>query len=136
MPLPKDGDFEGELARLRAVAPGDFRIGYGGDWGVAPALLAGADAFYSAIAGVLPEPTLALSRVAQSGAADEAAALNMAFQPLWSLCRAHGSLRVSYAISRLLELGAGEPPRPLRPLSAQVLDEVAWALGRLPGNHG
>lgn len=135
MPLPRDGDFEGELTRLRAAAPRDFRIGYSGDWGVAPALLAGADAFYSAIAGILPGPMLALARAAQVGAADEAAALNLAFQPLWSLCRAHGGLRVSYAISRLLELEAGEPPRPLRPLPTLVLDEVARALGQIPGDH-
>lgn len=133
MPLPQDGDFEGQLARLRAAAPGDFRIGYSGDWGTASALRAGADAFYSAIAGTLPGPMLALARAAQSGAADEAAVLDAAFQPLWSLCRAHGGLRVSYAISRLLDLQAGEPPRPLQSLPSQVLDEVARALGHLPG---
>jgi len=100
MPLPRDGDFVGELARLRTLAPQAFRIGYSGDWGAAPALLAGADAFYSAIAGILPGPMLALARAAQGGAADQASTLNMAFQPLWTLCRAHGGLRVSYAISR------------------------------------
>lgn len=135
MPLPRDGDFEGELARLRDVASDGLRIGHSGDWGAAAALLAGADAFYSAIAGILPKPMLALARAAQGGAVDEVATLDMALQPLWSLCRAHSSLRVSYAISRLLGLGAGEPPRPLRPLSSQVLDEVAQAVGPLAGDH-
>jgi 4-hydroxy-tetrahydrodipicolinate synthase len=134
MPLPKDGDFEGELARLRAVAAADFQIGYSGDWGTAPALLAGADGFYSAIAGILPGPMLLLARAAQAGAADEAAALDVAFQPLWSLCRAHGGLRVSYAISRLLDLEAGEPPRPLRPLPPRVMDELVHALSNVPGH--
>lgn len=135
MPLPDDGDFEGQLARLRNVASEGFRIGYSGDWGTASALLAGADAFYSAIAGILPKPMLALARAAQSGAADETAALDTAFQPLWSLCRAHSSLRVSYAISRLLGLEAGEPPRPLRPLPNPVLDEVSRAVSQLADAH-
>lgn len=131
MPLPQDGGFEAELAGLRASAPRDFRIGYSGDWGATAALLSGADAFYSAIAGTLPEPVRDLARAARRGAADEVAALDAALQPLWRLCRAHGSLRVSYAISDLLKLEAGEPPRPLRPLPPPVLDEVAGALGHL-----
>lgn len=129
MPLPQDGDFVGELARLRS--PG-FRIGYSGDWGAASALLAGADAFYSAVAGVLPGPVLALARAAQSGATAEAAALDAVLQPLWSLCRAHGGLRVNYAIGRLLDLAVGAPPLPLQPLAGHVQDEVARALDRLP----
>ncbi len=33
MPLPKDMDFRTELDRLRRDSPGDFAIGYSGDWG-------------------------------------------------------------------------------------------------------
>jgi len=44
MPLPADGDFAGELTRLRSRTPDSFAIGYSGDWGAAKALLAGADA--------------------------------------------------------------------------------------------
>jgi 4-hydroxy-tetrahydrodipicolinate synthase len=132
MPLPRDGDVEGDLARLLAATAEGFRIGYSADWGTAPALLAGADAFYSGIAGILPEPMVALAGAARRGDAQEAARLDAAFQPLWSLCQAHGGLRVSYAISALLDLGAGEPPRPLLPLSSEVVDEVASALSGLP----
>lgn len=133
MPLPKDGDVACDLARLRAATADDFKIGYSADWGTARALLAGADAFYSGIAGILPAPMVALAGAARGGEAQEAARLDAAFQPLWSLCQAHGGLRVSYAISRLLDLGAGDPPRPLLPLSGAVLDEVASALSGLPG---
>lgn len=132
MPLPAAGEFRKEMSGLRAVAPGEFRIGYSGDWGLAPALLAGADAFYSAIAGVLPEPVLALARAAQNRGANDAATLNEAFEPLWSLCQAYGGLRVSYAIGHLLGLGVGDPPRPLRPLPAAAVDGVGRALGGLP----
>ena len=65
MPLPPDGDFAGELVRLRARLPEGFAIGYSGDWGAADALLAGCDAWYSVVAGLLPEPALRLARAAR-----------------------------------------------------------------------
>lgn len=128
MPLPKDGDFAGELARLRPLAPPSFRIGYSADWGTGAALLAGADAFYSGIAGMLPKPILALARAAQAGDAGKVEALNAVFEPLWTLCKAHGGMRVSYAIAGLLGLKAGQPPLPIQPLSGAVLDDLAEAL--------
>ena len=132
MPLAKDGDFAGELARLRPLTPPKFRIGYSADWGTAPALLAGADAFYSGIAGILPRPMLALARAARGGDAKEAARLDAAFAPLWTLCRAHGGMRVSYAIAGLLGFKVGQPPLPVQPLSGAALDDLARALESLP----
>ena len=133
MPLPKDGDVAGELARLRPLAPPSFRIGYSADWGTGAALLAGADAFYSGIAGVLPKPMLALARAAQAGDADRVDALNAAFEPLWTLCKAHGGMRVSYALAGLLGLKAGLPPLPIQPLSGAVLDQLAKAMAQIEG---
>ena len=60
MPLPGGGDFKGGIARLRRRAPADFRIGCSGEPGMAASPLAGANAFYSGIAGVSPEPLLRL----------------------------------------------------------------------------
>ncbi|MDB5469759.1 MAG: dapA [Caulobacter sp.] len=136
MPAPKDGGFREELEALRAVAPPGFAVGYSGDPATVPALLAGADGFFSGIAGVLPVPMLALARAARAGDTETAARLNSAFEPLWGFCRTHGALRVAYAISRLLGLGAGEPPRPLLPLAAEVQDGIAGAIGQLPGVRG
>lgn len=132
MPLPKDGDVAGELSHLRTLTPPAFRIGYSADWGAAPALLAGADAFYSGIAGVLPRPMLALARAAMAKDAKEAARLDAAFQPLWAICKAHGGMRTSYAIAGLLGLDAGQPPLPIQPLSGPTLDALAFALEGLP----
>ncbi|EPX75705.1 Dihydrodipicolinate synthase [Salipiger mucosus DSM 16094] len=67
MPLAADGDYAGELQRLRAMTPADFAIGYSGDWGAKDALLAGGACWYSVVAGLLPEPALALTRAAQAG---------------------------------------------------------------------
>lgn len=131
MPLPADGDFAGELATLRRMTPDMFLIGYSGDWGAASALLAGGAAWYSVVAGLLPEPALRLTRAAQAGRADEAAALDAAFAPLWKLFRAHGSLRIMYVIAARLGLDVGDPPLPLQRPDREVAAGVEAALDRL-----
>jgi 4-hydroxy-tetrahydrodipicolinate synthase len=131
MPLRPAGDYDGEIARLRAAAAPGFRVGYSGDWGAPRALLAGADVWFSVVAGLLPGPALRLARAAQAGREDEVAALDQAFAPLWALFQAHGSLRVMYAAARLLGLSAGDPPRPLLPIPAAAQDALAAALDRL-----
>nr|WP_246547649.1 dihydrodipicolinate synthase family protein [Ancylobacter defluvii] len=128
MPLPADGDFAGELARLRARTPDGFAIGYSGDWGAAEALLAGGDAWYSVVAGLLPVPALKLLRAAQAGDAAEVRRLDAAFQPLWHLFREFGSFRVMYVIAELLGLCQLEPPRPILPLAGEVRPRVEAAL--------
>jgi len=131
MPLPADGDFSGELARLRARMPDGFAIGYSGDWGAADALLSGSDAWYSVVAGLLPSEALALTRAAQAGDAAEVARLDAAFQPLWGLFKQFGSFRVMYAIAQLRGLSRAEPPRPVLPLHPSNLPLVEKALDRL-----
>jgi 4-hydroxy-tetrahydrodipicolinate synthase len=131
MPLPANGDFSGELARLRAMSSDGFAIGYSGDWGAADALLAGCDAWYSVVAGLLPAPALALTRAAQAGNGSEAARINEAFQPLWNLFKAFGSFRVMYVIADVLGLAKLEPPRPILPLSQEARRRVEEALQSL-----
>lgn len=131
MPLPADGDFTGEVERLRTITPDGFAIGYSGDWGAADALLAGGDAWYSVVAGLLPAPALSLTRAAQAGDRAEAARINDAFRPLWELFRAFGSFRVMYVMADLLGLAKIEPPRPILPLSQEVRSRVEGALRNL-----
>ncbi|WP_031393073.1 dihydrodipicolinate synthase family protein [Sphingomonas sp. STIS6.2] len=131
MPLPAESDYAGELARLRARTPETFSIGYSGDWGVAPSLLAGGDAFYSAVAGLLPDPMLRLTRAAQRGDAEETGTIDAAFAPLWALCKAHGSLRIMYAIAGRLSLAIGDPPLPVMRVQAGVVAAVEAALDQL-----
>jgi 4-hydroxy-tetrahydrodipicolinate synthase len=130
MPLPKDGDFAGERDRLRAGRPG-FAVGYSGDWGAADAVLAGADAWYSVIGGLLPGPALRLVHAARAGDVAEVSRIDASFQPLWALFKAFGSLRVVYAAARLLSLCDAEPPRPILPLDAAAIRRVETALGGL-----
>lgn len=133
MPLPADGDLAGEIARLRAVVPADFAIGYSGDWGAADALLAGCDAWFSVVAGLLPAQALALTRAARSGDRDRAARLDAAFQPLWSLFREFGSFRVMHAMAGLLGVAELVPPRPILPLASAAVARVERALAGLAG---
>jgi 4-hydroxy-tetrahydrodipicolinate synthase len=131
MPLAENGDYAGELARLRDRTPKGFAIGYSGDWGAADALLAGCDAWYSVVAGLLPVPALALTRAAEAGNAVEVARINAAFEPLWALFRAFGSFRVMYVIADVLGLGTLAPPRPVLPLPDSERSRVKVAVQAL-----
>lgn len=128
MPLPAGGDFAGEIGELRSSCRDGMMIGYSGDWGAAPALLAGADAWYSVVAGLLPTAALRLTRAAQAGDREAALATDAAFEALWSLFRAHGSLRVMYLIAEQLGLKPGAPPLPIRPLPSSLREAVAIAI--------
>lgn len=131
MPPPADGDYAAELDRLRASMPKTFAIGYSGDWGAAPSLLEGGAAWYSVIAGLLPEQALQLTRAAQAGRRDEAEAIDTAFAPLWALFKAHGSLRLMYAIADRLELPVGDPPLPLARATGPTVIALHAALNNL-----
>ena len=131
MPLPADGDIRGELSRLRAVTPAGFSIGYSGDWGAAQSLLSGGNAWYSVVAGLLPAEALALTRAARAGDRTEAARLDQAFEPLWTLFKELGSFQVMYAIAELLDLCRVVPPRPVLPLRPADVLRVKFALASL-----
>lgn len=130
MPPAARGDFGGELAALRTLTPTTFAIGYSGDPAASAALSAGADAFYSAIAGILPKPMVRLAEAAQGGRTAEVLSLEGAFAPLWELVRVHGGLRVSYMIADRLGLAVGQPPAPIDPIFSDIA-EVEAALAAL-----
>lgn len=130
MPLPADGNFAGELKRLRANTE-NFAIGYSGDWGAADAMLAGCDCWYSVVAGLLPEPALKLTRAAQSKDADQAWRIDAAFQPLWALFREFGSFRVMYAIADILDLCRTAPPLPILPPPPEARPRIEAALAAI-----
>lgn len=131
MPLPADGDFAGEITRLRSACREGLAIGYSGDWGAAAALLAGADTWYSVVAGLLPEPALRLTRATRTGDRAEALAIQATFEPLWALFRQHGSLRVMYVVARQIGLKPGAPPLPIQALPEALEEVVAAAVDRL-----
>lgn len=120
-PAPEHPDpaaAEARIDRLRTVCAPGTAIGISGDAQGAAALTGGADLWYTAVGGTLPEPMLTITRAAQAGERDRALALSAGLQPLWDLCaRYGGSARVSAAIAE--ELGLVGPdclPAPLKPL--------------------
>lgn len=132
-PAPAPSEVAAELKSLRSRLSQEFAIGYSGDWNAAAALLAGGDAWYSVVAGLLPVPALRLTRAAQAGHDAEVEHIDGLFQPLWALFRELSSLRVIYAAAEILGLCDAKPPRPILPLSAADRERVARALEPLTG---
>lgn len=127
MPLVGDGDFTGQLARLRGLLPSDFEVGYSGDWGMADALLGGAKAFYSTISGTLFAPLVDLSNACFEGDIETVGEMKTRLRPLWALCKAHGSLRVAQCLAQEMGLVTTSLPRPLLDLSGEDRDAVVKA---------
>ncbi|ANZ40887.1 dihydrodipicolinate synthase family protein [Lentzea guizhouensis] len=123
------GPAQARIDALRALVPGTVTIGVSGDWTAAGGLTAGADVWYSVLGGTFPSTALAITRAAQAGTA---AGLSEELEPLWTLFRRHGSLRVMSAAASHLGL-TGEPnlPRPLRGLDEAARREVVDVLTAL-----
>ena len=105
----------------------EVTIGISGDAHGAEGLIAGCDAWYTAVGGTIPEPLLEITRAAELGNADLARELSAELQPLWDLFTEFGgSLRVSAAIAEHLGLvGADSLPLPVRDLDAAAKRKVA-----------
>jgi 4-hydroxy-tetrahydrodipicolinate synthase len=119
--------------KVRAALPAGFTCGYAKDWDCVEAMIAGGDAWYSVVGGLFPGPIMEMCTAAQSGDAARARELNARFQPLWDLFKEYSSLRVMYAMVRILKLLPSEPelPRPLLPLSEEACQRVALVLEQL-----
>lgn len=120
------------VRRIRELVPEHVTVGVSGDVFGAAGLIAGCDAWYSVIAGTLPEHPLAITRAARAGDASGAAALSEQWRPLWDLFARHGSLRVTAAVAESLGL-VSEPslPRPLLGLRGSDREEVRAVIERL-----
>lgn len=127
-PAPPAAEARGRHEALRARVPATFAIGYSGDWNAPAAILAGGDAWYSVVGGLLPKPTLRLLRAAQAGNEAEVSRCNANFQPLWDLFKELGSLRVIYAAAAILGSCRTDPPKPILPLPHAACQRVAAAL--------
>lgn len=125
MPLPETLD---RVSELRAALPADFVLGYSGDWGCADCLMVGGQAWFSVIAGYLPEETAKLARAAEAKNHDMVAQINNQFKPLWELFQTWGSLRVIYAAAGLETGSKAVLPRPLLPLSNDLHGPIKDAL--------
>lgn len=117
---------------VRAVIPEHVTLGISGDPTAATGLLAGCDAWYSVLAGTLPQAAQRLIRPAIAGDADPAMTESQRLAPLWDLFTAHGSLRVVAAIAEHLGL-TDHPnlPSPLRGLPPTARHQLRGVLEKL-----
>jgi len=128
-PAPPIAAMPAVLADYRAHVPPGFSIGASVDALAAEALLAGYDAWYSVLAGILPELCVPIAAAARAGNAAAARAHQAALTPLWGLFADYTSIRVVHAIATLPALGLGlagiTPPAPLLPLGAAATARIA-----------
>lgn len=117
---------------LRSKLPEHISLGISGDMVAAEGLIAGCDLWYSAIAGVLPQPCMALTRAALSGDMELARTISTQLDPLFEIMSRFGSFRVASAVAQELELvSEGSLPAPVQPLNAAARVEVRNALALL-----
>lgn len=126
----------GRVAALRSIAPAGFSVGFSGDVNAAETLIAGADAFYSVLAGLFPKPMVEIRRAVATGDAAAARRIDRALQPVWALMREHGGVRVMYAAANHVGLTDAQPPRPILPLSGAARDAVTAAIDGLGDRLG
>ncbi|GAA3278747.1 dihydrodipicolinate synthase family protein [Paenarthrobacter aurescens] len=131
IPPPPSGEVAARISKLKPGLPEQVSLGISGDWVAAEALLAGCNVWYSVIAGVLPRHARTLVDHAIAGRRDLALADSEALEPLWSLFRTYGSLRVTAALAEDLGVVPSSAlPLPLRGLDSRGREKVAEAIGQ------
>lgn len=125
--------FRAELETLRATTSPGFSVGCAVDANCTEALLDGADAWYSVLAGTIPEPCVRIVGAVRAGDADEARRLHAELQPVWNLFTDFTSIRVVAVMANLLGHEA-TLPRPILPLddaATRRVGDVMRSLGWL-----
>ncbi len=115
-----------ELAETRIELPEGFVLGYSGDANITHVLPAGADAWYSVLAGTLPQ--LALDVWSVRAEPEKLGILQTRCAPLWECFNTWGSIRVVPEIARLIGLGALDLALPLQPLELNAVAQIDKAL--------
>ncbi len=128
---PPAAQAEQAVTALRRRVPAGFSVGFSVDWNAAGTLLAGADAWYSVVAGIYPKTFLRLARAAAAKDAAEAMRLNERLEPIWRVSRAYSSFRVVHLAATRAGIANAVPQRPLLPLSGEAAADVARVLDEL-----
>jgi 4-hydroxy-tetrahydrodipicolinate synthase len=129
IPPPAAGTVSSRIGAFRARLPQGISVGISGDWVAAEALVAGCDVWYSVIAGVLPHQAKTIVDHALAGRHELALKASAELEPVWSLFRTYGGLRVAAALAEDLGLVKSSVlPRPLRGLDSEGREKVAEAI--------
>ena len=128
-PSNPEGGAAAQIARLRGQVPPDFSLGYSGDASISGAIESGADAWYSVLAGTLPDVALRLWK--NRNDTSRLTAETKRLEPLWALFNRFGSIRVIYEVARLEGKSNLGLPLPLLPLPKDAVAQIAQALETL-----
>jgi len=131
-PAPATMMSASEMAEKRTDLPEGFVLGYSGDANIAHVLPVGADAWYSVLAGTLPELALAIwSARAEPERLD---VLHSQCASLWECFNIWGSIRVVPEICRIMGIGTLDLALPLQPLELDAVAQIDKALQALSAN--
>ncbi|MDC0435104.1 dihydrodipicolinate synthase family protein [bacterium] len=128
-PAPSMSMSAREIMTKRADLPEDFVLGYSGDALITNVLSSGADAWYSVIAGTLPELALEIWSVHKEP--ERLSKLQAQCEPLWECFNTWGSIRVVPEIARMIGLGTLNLALPLQPLEHHAVTKIEEAIQAL-----
>lgn len=118
-------------AHLLARVPEHVEVGYSGDAFGYRALAAGARSWHSGLAGLLPEPFVAVAAAAAGGDVERADELARPLTGLAELGAQWGVARLAVVLGEVLGLPVGPLPAPLLPPPSAVRDEAERLLAAL-----
>lgn len=121
------------VQRLKSTLPEGVTVGISGDASAAAGLNAGCEVWYSVCGGLFPHAAKEITVAAGRGERERVVQLSERLNPLWALFRRHGgSIRVMAAAAGVLGITDTDClPRPLRPLSAGDIKEIATVIRSL-----
>jgi 4-hydroxy-tetrahydrodipicolinate synthase len=127
-------DARARIAGLRALIPSRVTIGVSGDGTAAAGLLAGADVWYSVLAGTMPSECVATTAAARAGETEKARSLSDRLSPIWDLFGRYGSYRVVAAIAEEMNLIADSLPSPVKGLESNARAALRLTLREVRGH--
>jgi 4-hydroxy-tetrahydrodipicolinate synthase len=127
-------DARARIAGLRALIPSRVTIGVSGDGTAATGLLAGADVWYSVLAGTMPSECVAITAAARAGETEIARSLSDRLSPIWDLFSRYGSYRVVTAVAEETNLIADGLPSPVKGLGLNARAALGLTLHEIKGH--
>lgn len=114
------------ITQIKSIVPSHIKIGVSSDSTGAWGMLAGADIWFSATAGLFPILIQNIFRATQQSKAQEAIQLSEQLNPLWELIAQYkGSVRCVAAMAEILELVQSPClPKPIQPMNSEVKEQL------------
>jgi 4-hydroxy-2-oxoglutarate aldolase len=128
--MKESGGDVAQLADLVASTPASFQVLAGSASTTYASLCVGVAGAILALAAVVPDPCVRLYTLTRQSRHDEARALQQELVPLARLLSGYGVAGLKAAL-RIVGVDAGEPRRPLLPVSEEGIAQLRQAVGRL-----